>query len=204
MNAMESHLDLAGGLIVGQPMVQRRLSDLRGAFDDAAAYDAALAQGDPLVYTVSSVETGDGAGDLHYGLGLIMPGQVGGEYYLTKGHIHRWRDAAEVYVGLGGEGMMLLEDEATGESRALRLAAGIVVYVPPHTFHRTMNTGLTPLTYLGVYPAQAGHDYGAQAERNFRRVVVDINGVAAVLDREAWRVARNGAYAQADENKSSI
>ncbi len=191
MNAFESHLDLSAGLIVGQPLVQRRLSDLRGAFDDAAAHDAALAQADPLVYTVSSVEPGAGAGDLHYGLGLIMPGQVGGEYFLTKGHIHRWRDAAEVYVGLGGEGMMLLEDEATGENRALRLATGVVVYVPPRTFHRTVNTGAAPLTYLGVYPAQAGHDYGALAERNFGEVVVAVDGAPTVMQREAWRAMRN-------------
>ena len=193
MNAFESHLDLSIGLIVGQPTVQRRLRDLRESFDDSQAYEAALAQDDPLVYTVSSVEPGEGAGDLHYGLGLIMPGQVGGEYYLTKGHVHHWRDAAEVYIGLGGEGMMLLEDEATGESRALRLAAGIVVYVPPHAFHRTVNIGATPLTYLGVYPAQAGHDYGALAERNFRQVVVSVDGGPVVIERETWRAMRNPA-----------
>ena len=195
MNALESHLDLSAGRIVGQPVVQRRLSDLRGAFDDPGAYEAALAQRDPLVYSVSSVEPGQGAGDLHYGLGLIMPGQVGGEYFLTKGHIHHWRDAAEVYIGLGGEGMMLLEDEASGESRALRLAVGSVVYVPPRTFHRTANTGAAPLTYLGVYPAQAGHDYGALAERNFRQVVVAVDGAPVVMVREAWRAMRNPACA---------
>ena len=31
-----------------------------------------------------------------------------------------------------------------------------------------MNTGNVPLTYLGVYPAKAGHDYAAIAGRNFR------------------------------------
>lgn len=194
MNAFENHLDISSGLISGQPVVQRRLSDLRGAFEDAAAYEAALVASDPLVYTVSSVEPGVSAGDLHYGLGLIMPGQVGSEYYLTKGHIHRWRAAAEVYVGLGGDGLMLLEDEATGESRALRLAAGIVVYVPPHTFHRTVNVGAIPLTYLGVYPAGAGHDYGALADRNFRDVVVAVNGEPTVMGRAAWRAARSPAH----------
>ncbi|MFN8482415.1 MAG: glucose-6-phosphate isomerase family protein [Anaerolineae bacterium] len=202
MNAFESHLDLSAGVVIGQPVVRRRLSDLRGAFDDAAAYDAALAEADSLVYTVSSVEAGEGDGDLHYGLGLIMPGQVGGEYYLTKGHIHRWRDAAEVYIGLGGEGMMLLEDEASGAGRALRLAAGIVVYVPPRTFHRTVNIGLTPLTYLGVYPARAGHDYGALAERNFRQVVVAVNGEPTVMEREAWRAMRNDAAVPAGRGET--
>ena len=38
------------------------------------------------------------------------------------------------------------------------------VYVPGHTAHRTINTGDMPLTYLGIYPARAGHDYGVIAD----------------------------------------
>jgi len=43
-----------------------------------------------------------------------------------------------------------------------------------------------PLTYLGVYPAEAGHDYGAIATQNFRQVVVMANGEPVVLDRAAY------------------
>jgi glucose-6-phosphate isomerase len=32
-------------------------------------------------------------------LGVLMPGKVGAEYFMTKGHIHAWRPAAEVYLG---------------------------------------------------------------------------------------------------------
>lgn len=56
------------------------------------------------------------------------------------------------FSGLSGEGVMLLEDEAT-ESRLVPLRPHHAVYVPGHTAHRTMNTGTVPLTYLGVYPA---------------------------------------------------
>ena len=80
---------------------------------------------------------------------------------------------------------MLLEDESTGESRMVPLRPHYVVYVPGHTAHRTMNTGSTPLTYLGVYPARAGHDYGAIAQRNFRMVVVERAGQPAMIERPA-------------------
>ena len=40
---------------------------------------------------------------------------------MTKGHLHAWREAAEFYIGLSGEGVMLLEDEASGESRMVSL-----------------------------------------------------------------------------------
>ncbi len=185
---LAARLDLGAGAIVGAPVVRRRLSDLKGCFADAAGYEAALALGDPLVYTVSSVGAGNGSGDLHYGLGVLYPGRVGDEYFMTKGHLHSRREAAEVYIGLRGEGRMLLEDEATGESRLEPLGEGRVVYVPGHAAHRTINTGDVPLVYIGVYPADAGHDYGAIADRNFRMVVVRREGRAMMVERDGLNV----------------
>ena len=118
-------------------------------------------------------------------VGLIMPGKIGREYFMTKGHLHAWRPAAEFYFGLSGDGVMLLEDELTGESRLVPLRPHHAVYVPGHTAHRTINTGHAPLTYLGVYPAKAGHDYGAIAKRNFRCVVIERDGQPALIERDS-------------------
>lgn len=158
--------------IGGRPVTRRFLSDLCGSFADAAAYNEALRRGNPLVYEVTSVEPAAGDGQLHYGLGILYQGRIGDEYFLTKGHYHSRREAAEVYVGLKGEGAMLLEDEDTGTSRMVELGAGRVVYVPGHTAHRTVNTGDVPLVYLGIYPADAGHDYGSIATKNFHKVIL--------------------------------
>lgn len=171
------------GEMPGAPMGKRHLSDLRGCFADTMAYEAALAAGNPLLYSVGAVEPAVGDGDLHYGVGLLMPGKIGDEYYMTKGHLHSWRPAAEFYFGLTGEGVMLLEDEATGESRIVPLLPNGVVYVPGHTAHRTMNVGKTPLTYIGVYPAKAGHDYSTIAKKNFRCIVVERDGKPAMIER---------------------
>jgi glucose-6-phosphate isomerase, archaeal len=170
--------------IPGAPTVKRHLHDLRGCFADAAAFEKAAAAGNPLLYQVAAVEPANGDGDLHYGVGLLMPGKIGDEYFMTKGHLHSWRAAAEFYFGLTGEGVMLLEDEATGESHMVPLQSNGVVYVPSHTAHRTMNTGKTPLTYIGVYPAKAGHDYGAIAKKNFRCLVVERDGKPAMIERK--------------------
>jgi glucose-6-phosphate isomerase, archaeal len=178
-------LDLESGCIEGAPLVRRHLSDLRGLFVDRPAYDRQLAAADPLLYSVSSVEAGQDEGELHYGLGILMPGKVGNEYYFTKGHLHAWRPAAEVYLGLRGEGLMLLERDH--ESRAVALGPQRVVYVPGYTAHRTVNTGSEPLVYVGIYPARAGHDYKPIAERNFRQVVMEQDGRSAVLDRSTLR-----------------
>jgi glucose-6-phosphate isomerase len=178
-----TRFDPATGTIGEAPRVKRHLADLRGCFRDAEAVERALAHDNPLVYTVAAVEPAAGDGDLHYGLGVIYPGLVGDEYFLTKGHLHTWRAAAELYIGIAGEGVMLLEDEATGETRMIPLQPNGAVYVPGHTAHRTVNTGDVPLTYLGVCPARAGHDYGAIAERNFRSVVIQRDGKPHLIER---------------------
>jgi len=178
-----STFDPNTAMIPGVPALRRHLSDLRGCFRNVTAYETMLKAGDPLLYSVAAIEPAAGDGDLNYAVARIMPGRVGDEYFMTKGHLHAWREAAEFYIGLSGEGVMLLEDETTGQSRMVPLRPNSAVYVPGKTAHRTMNTGNTPLTYLGVYPAKAGHDYGAIARKNFRCVIVERDGQPTMLER---------------------
>ncbi len=179
-----AQFNLDSGEIKGGACVRRFLRDLSGSFASETDYEAALAHANPLVYTVSSLEPASGEGQLHYGLGVIQPGKVGQEYFLTKGHFHAWRPAAEIYIGLRGEGLMLLEEEDGSQARAVPLTPHSAVYVPGNTAHRTVNTSDVPLVYLGIYPAGAGHDYGALAERNFRLAVMERDGHPAVVRRD--------------------
>jgi glucose-6-phosphate isomerase, archaeal len=181
-----ARFDPLEGTIEGAPQTERRLSDMRGSFADEDAFAAALAQGDPVLYTLAAVAPAQGDGALHYAIAQIAPGRIGAEYYMTKGHYHAWRPAAEVYIGLSGAGFMLFEDEESHESRLLPLAPNTVVYVPGHTAHRTINTGEIPLTYLGIYPAAAGHDYGSIATQNFRKVLVAVDGKPTLQGRSEF------------------
>jgi len=183
-NRLFARLNLEQGTIDGASQTVRHLSDLADCFADKEAYAAAMGQGDAVVYTVASVEPANGDGQMHYGLGVLMPGKVGEENFMTKGHLHSWRPAAEVYIGLAGTGYMLLEDEATGESRVELLAENTVVYVPGHTAHRTINTGSEPLKYLGIYPAAAGHDYAPIAEKNFKMKLIMKDGQPTLVKRD--------------------
>lgn len=173
------------GLIPGRAAIRRYLRDLSSSFADQAACSARL-QENPLLYQVTPIEDHTGAGQLHYGLGVLMPGKIGREYFMTKGHFHAWRPAAEVYIGLRGRGLMILEDERTGECRVTPLEANTVVYVPGWTAHRTVNIGEEPLVYWGIFPSEAGHDYGAVGERNFRIVVVEKENQPTVMERSAF------------------
>jgi len=180
--------------IIGRSPTVRRLRDVQSIFADQPACQGLLAS-NPLLYSVTQVEDHNGEGDIHYGLGILMPGKVGREYFMTKGHLHAWRPAAEVYIGLRGRGMMLLEDERTGECRAVPLEANSTVYVPGHTAHRTINVGDAPLVYWGILSSAAGHDYGAVAERNFRLVVVEKHGQPIVMERADFLAELHGAHA---------
>jgi glucose-6-phosphate isomerase, archaeal len=184
---IHSLFDIESGRIGDRPLTERMLGDMAGYYADQAAFSDLLAQGNMLHYTVSAVEPAQGEGALHYAIARLLPGQVGQEYFMTKGHFHAWRPAAEYYIGLSGEGMMLMESEDGSESRLVPLTPDAAVYVPGHIAHRTINTGKEPLVYLGVYPAQAGHDYGAIAERNFLSVVVEIDGKPTLIDREVYK-----------------
>jgi len=177
--------DLRSAEISGALRTERKLSQLEGCYADPHTFKAALERGDPVIYSVSSLEPASGDGDLHIGLGMVMPGKVGAEYHLTRGHLHAWREAAEIYIGLTGNGLMLLEGEG-GADAAVPLAANSIVYVPGHTAHRTVNIGTEPLRYLGIYPAKAGHDYAAIAQNNFRQVVIEQGGQPTVLQRKDW------------------
>lgn len=186
VTANHLRFDPATGTIAGRTATVRHLRDLAGAFADPAAYQAALAAGDPVIYRATQVEEGADEGDIHYGLAIIYPGKVGAEYHLTKGHIHAWRPAAEVYIGLAGRGLMLLEDERTGESTAIPLERNSTVYVPGYAAHRTINIGDEPLVYWGVLSSRAGHDYGTIGQRNFSKVVVEVDGQPVVMDRTTY------------------
>lgn len=181
--ALLGAIDFDTFALKGSDVTVRRLSDLAGSFADKAAYDAALSRANPVLYQVSAYDKPTGPGQLQYGLGVLFPGKVGDEYYLTKGHFHQNREASEVYIGLRGKGAMLLEEAETGLSRLVPLEGGTIVYVPGHTAHRTVNTGTEPLLYLGVYPWDAGHDYGAIAERNFLKVVREGADGPELIDR---------------------
>lgn len=173
----------SNGFVEGKQPSERWLSQLQDVFIDTTAYKTAAQVGDRVVYYVTSVEPAVGNGQLHYGLGVVLPGKIGEEYYLTRGHLHACRAAAEVYICLRGRGLMLLEDERTGESNTIEMIANSVIYVPGYTAHRTVNIVDEPLVYWGIYPYNAGHDYQSIQQRNFKQVVVCKKGVPVVMNR---------------------
>jgi len=165
-------LDLdSGRLEPHTTRIERHLSDLRAAFADRDELERLVTGGDPLVYEVLQYDVPSEVGQLVCCTTVIRPGAVAGEFFMTKGHYHSERETGEVYLGLAGEGYLLLMTE-DGGSAATPMRRGTVAYVPPRWAHRTVNTGDEPFVFFAVYPGQAGHDYGAISETGFAQRVL--------------------------------
>lgn len=169
---LTAFVDLSDGTIPRATAVQRRsLSDLRGLFADAEAESALLSE-DPLLYEVhEAADIPKHDGHLLFSTTVLRPGVVGEEYFMTKGHYHARSDRSELYYGLSGKGLLLMQTPE-GRVDAQPMRAGAACYVPPHWGHRSINTGDENLVFLAVYPADAGYDYGTIAAEGFAQIVV--------------------------------
>lgn len=184
------HVNLDTGLMVGtDTRYQKRLADLDGLYADAAAFSAlASARGDEIVYDVTDHRPSDRPGDLITGVTRMSPGKVGNEYFMTRGHIHANIDRPELYFGLKGEGLMLMESP-DGETRIVEVRANTVCYVPPRWIHRSVNLGAGDLVMLFCYPADSGQDYAIIEQSNGMRlrIVDDGHGGWRSEPNPAWR-----------------
>jgi len=138
------------------PVLTRRMSDLEGLFADHDEWVARSATVE-VVYTVHSSPVPEKPRELPQSVTTILPGEVGGELFMTKGHQHP-DPQGEIYLGLAGAGGLLLFD---GERHGwIDMAPGVIGYIPAGWAHRSVNVGLEPYRFLAVYPGSAGHDYG--------------------------------------------
>jgi len=154
-----------GAIGCGTGGYDKRLGELRGVYIDEDAFETAVAQQgeDRLAYRVEEHRNVEGPGALIVGTSTLLPGRVGKEFALTRGHLHAKSDRAELYYCLSGRGVMLLET-ISGRSRAIPMSPGEAVHVPGHWVHRSVNVGEEPFVSLFCYPADAGQDYALIAE----------------------------------------
>ena len=176
-----------GVLTGGNGRYEKRLQELEGVYRDDTAFRSALQAeaGDPVYWVeTSTLDEGDGA--LTIGVSTLLPGRIGDEFYMTRGHIHAKHSHAELYYGLSGHGVMLMET-LDGETSALEITPGVAVHVPGHWIHRSVNVGDEPFSTLFCYPTEAGQDYG---------IIGDAGGMAqlVVADGTGWALRPNADH----------
>lgn len=172
--------DKSGLMTPNTGRYRKRLSELRGLFQDAQVLEAEIrAKGDPVVYEV--IEYKKGGSDLFFGTTAILPGKVNAEYYMTRGHFHKRRDMGEVYYTRNGAGILLLESP-DGETNVIEMRPGTCAFIAPNWAHRSINIGAESLVFVWVCSVDAGHDYGQILRTGMRKIVVEREGKVAVLD----------------------
>ena len=166
--------------------IKRHLSAMKGQYRDQTAYESLLAETDPLLYEVYELQRPFVSGELLHGISIVHPGKVGDEFNMTKGHFHEVLETAEIYTCLKGQGFMVMETPE-GEWAVEALYPERVLYVPPRWAHRSVNSGADEdLITFFVYPGHAGHDYGTIEAQGFRKLVVEQDGEAVIVDNPRW------------------
>ncbi|TET55439.1 MAG: glucose-6-phosphate isomerase [Actinobacteria bacterium] len=161
--------------------LDRKLSSMLGMFADKDIFDQMLAKEDSMVYEVFEKEVPEQSGQLAHAVTVIHPGKVGNEYFMTKGHFHVKENNAEIYLGIKGNGGIIMQNKE-GQSSYYPIEPGTVAYVAPYWAHRTVNTGNVAFSFLAIYPADAGHDYGSIEQIGFPKLVVEQNSHPELVD----------------------
>ena len=100
---------------------------------------------------------------------------------MTRGHFHARKDRGEAYYTQSGEGLLLLESR-DGEIRKVEMRPGVCAFIPPDWAHRSVNTCAEKLVFVWFCATDAGYNYGAIRERGMRKLVVERNGMPALVD----------------------
>lgn len=183
-------VDLAKGELTGTgSRYQKRFRDLAGLYADTQAFEErARTKGDEVVYEVTDHHPSARTGDLITGVTRMSPGKVGNEFFMTRGHIHAVSDRPELYFGLKGKGLMLMES-VDGVTRVAEISPLVACYVPPFWIHRSVNVGDDDLVMLFCYPADSGQDYNIIQRSNGlkQRVIDDGKGGWLCVDNPDYR-----------------
>jgi glucose-6-phosphate isomerase len=170
---------MGGRLEPSIPLLERRVSDLRGLCADETARAQLEVSGNPVVYRVAGVPVPEVAGEVPFSITTIEPGLIGNEYFFTRGHWHTAFEG-EIYLGLEGHGILLSYNGT--DVQHVELFDGAIGYIPPGWAHRTINVGHVPFKFLAVYPGAAGHDY--------QRVLQEGLGARVLRDGDGYAVVR--------------
>lgn len=185
---MLNQIDLIDGSLRSYTnKIVRKASDMQGSFYDEEALKRLISSGDPVIYEVYEWKLSDSSGNLSYAVTKINPGDVNGEFYMTKGHYHEKEWMGELYLGIRGKGVLLMQNRV-GDFRIVEIKRGVIAYVPPGYAHRSVNVGDDELVFLAIYPSDAGHNYGEIKDKGFRkRVVKGKCGEYEVVENEKYR-----------------
>jgi glucose-6-phosphate isomerase len=173
-------ISATGGIEGRTSRYEVRKERLAGVYADSSAFATLVSSSEgaeELVYWVDAHMYDEGPGALTIGTSTLLPGTVGDEFAVTRGHLHALADRAELYYCLSGHGLMLMET-LDGQTSVVELTPGGAAHVPGGWIHRSVNVGTEPFVTLFCYNSDAGQNYEviANAGGMSQRVVTAPDG----------------------------
>jgi glucose-6-phosphate isomerase len=161
----------------------RRIGDMAGYFQDETAFGYLDPNLIMYKYTQFEFDT------LSYVVTELLPGAVGDEYFMTKGHFHAIIERPGIYTTFTGFGVLILQHKDEDVPAMFSpMETGTICYIPPFTGHRVANIGDEKLVYAGTTAADAGSSYGHIKEKGFKYLIVKRNGKADIIPNPKWQV----------------
>lgn len=187
MQPFKTEVDLRSGEFTPvRNIITRKLSNMKMMYADVGITNSLLANGDdPIIYEVHVTELPEQEGHILHCTTKIYPGKIGNEYHMTKGHYHARRDQGEVYVGLSGQGYLVMQTES-GETSTIPMKLGTAAYVPPYWAHRTVNVGNDPFVFFAAWAGEAGHDYDTIERDGFRKLIIEQASELQIIDNPKY------------------
>ncbi len=124
----------------------RRFKNMKDSYENIKGI-----KGNPVIYIVYRKDFGA----FKIGLNVMEPGNINGEFFMTKGHNHK-KSRNELYVLMEGEGKLLIQGKKV---KIINLKKGKLYVVPGKSGHRLINTGNKKMKVLTIYSKDAGRGY---------------------------------------------
>jgi glucose-6-phosphate isomerase, archaeal len=148
------------------PQSRRTLGEL------AEIFAGSIVDPDAVVYeTHGCPGEVEGPPKLLYATTILQPGDVEGEFFMTRGHFHTKADRGELMFTIRGQGALVLMDR----NRATwmeSMTPGSTHDIDGRHAHRVVNTGDVPLIFLVSWMSDCGHDYQSIKTEGFGKRVI--------------------------------
>lgn len=141
----------------GEPTSVRTVRDLAHLFTHADPSDERVVY---RTYGMAGEDTEQP--ELRWATTVIEPGDVNGEPFMTRGHVHLKPERGEWMMTLNGSGELRLKRCGEGGGWLVHpepMRAGSVHMIDGALAHRVVNTGSEPLAFVVVWLSDCGHDY---------------------------------------------
>lgn len=133
--------------------------------------DALEVDSEQAMYEVYKKNVSNERGRLLQCTTIIYPGHINKHFFMTRGHRHVDTNCDEIYHGVSGEGILLLQ--RGDEFKYIYIKKGVSAYIPGDWAHRTVTTSLeSPFIFYSIWPADSGYDYEYVKNNPFGKNVV--------------------------------